>query len=204
MQENTVVNTESLTGTPLNWQKLNDFSIQVSQLGLTFCANTFFFRIANKALQQLTSAGIMQWMIDNKINALHKIKTQKEPKQLTVESLSFGFIIWLAFCGFSVVTFLGEYFYMKLSRTANALKKYLQNLKTKNRKIEVKNRRKTKRLKIVLRKKIYSQKFLKTKVIRKNKKNRFCRPRVKNRSKVGPNSKSTKAFLRAHVKQKCK
>ena len=71
---------------PLNWYRLKDFAIQVTQLGMTFCANTFFFKIAEKYLQRLTSAGIMQWMIEHETKDLCIFKT----------FLIFAFCNWLS------------------------------------------------------------------------------------------------------------
>lgn len=191
MQENVVANVESLTRTPQDWNRLKDFSIQVSQHGLSFCGNTFFFKVANKAVQRLTSAGIMQKMIDDRINALHKIKTRKKPKQLTVDSLRFGFEIWLGFCGLSTLVFLVEYLYVKLGRAAVAIKKFRESIKLKNRLKMIKKRRKIKRK---IYKKIYNRKVLKSKIVHKNKRNKAQMPAVKRLKKISKiNEKSKKA-----------
>ena len=99
-----------------NWHQIDDFSFQVSQLGFTFFSNNFFFKIANDAVQQLTSAGIMQWIIDGRVGVKIKFENLSQPTKLTVNSLSFGFIIWLGFCGFSLAAFFGEIIFAILKR----------------------------------------------------------------------------------------
>lgn len=99
-----------------HWNQLENFAIQVSELGLAFCANTFFFRIAENAIQKLTSAGIMYWLFDDEIKDSSKFQAQKNPKKLTIESLSFGFEIWFGFCGLSVAAFVGEILLVKLKK----------------------------------------------------------------------------------------
>ena len=109
IQHNTLVGYNFHMKTSKNWHQIKDFSVQVSQLGFAFFSNNFFFRIANEAVQQLCSAGIMQWMIDKQVGIKLKFETQKDPTKLTVESLSFGFVIWLGCCGFCVAAFVCEF-----------------------------------------------------------------------------------------------
>lgn len=118
--------------TSKNWHQIKDFTVQVSQLGFAFFSNNFFFQIANKAVQQLTSAGIMQWMINKQVGLKLKFETQKDPTKLTVESLSFGFVIWLGCCGICVATFVCEFcFCVKLKRNFENLIKIMKNRPTR-------------------------------------------------------------------------
>lgn len=111
-----ILNYDSRLKRPKFWYQLKDFSLEVSQLGFAFFPNNFFLKIAEKAVQHLTSAGIMFWTMENEIGSTYKFLTRKNPKRLTVENLNFGFVIWLGFCGLSVVTFFGEVLYAKLKK----------------------------------------------------------------------------------------
>lgn len=88
--------------------------MEVTQLGFAFFKNNFFFKIAEESVQQLTSAGILFWMIDNEIGLKYKFTSKKEPTKLTIENLNFGFVIWIGFCGISVIAFVCEILYRKL------------------------------------------------------------------------------------------
>ena len=112
-----------------------DFSVQVSQLGFVFQANNFYLEVANKDLQKLTSAGTMQWMIENqRLAKTLKFEIQIEPMKLTIENLSFCFVIWLGFCGLSFIAFVSEIVWVILSRKVYIGKKTTirMNFKSKN------------------------------------------------------------------------
>ncbi|KAL7015550.1 hypothetical protein ACKWTF_016514 [Chironomus riparius] len=142
--------------------------MQVTQVGLVFFDNTFFFKVANKAVQRLTAAGIMYWMIENEIKPKRTPTIQKEPKQLTLDCLSFGFEIWIGFCGLSAAVFFGEisWKYLKVIFLEKTHK--IAESKTHAEKIKIK--RKTRRMRRKLYKKLYNHKFIKAKLIRKTKK----------------------------------
>lgn len=116
IQQNAVISYNFYARLSKKWLLIKDFYFQVSQVGLAFQANNFFFNTANEAIQHLNSAGIMQWMIDRRVGTNLKLLDNKEPRKLTIESLSFGFIIWLGYCGLSFAVFVGEYLWSKLCR----------------------------------------------------------------------------------------
>lgn len=107
---------ERLTRQTLNWNEIPDYSFQVSQSGFAFAANNFFYENVDKATQQLTSAGIMDYLIKDCIPSTKNIIIDDHWSVLTVESLSFGFVIWLGCCGICVSAFAGELFFWNLGQ----------------------------------------------------------------------------------------
>lgn len=59
-------------------------------------------------VQRWISAGIIDKMIRIQMGVEFKNKKIKELKVLNVGDLSFGFIIWLLFCGASISCFIAE------------------------------------------------------------------------------------------------
>lgn len=81
-------------------------------LGFGVSTNHFIFSSADEVLRNLLPAGIPQKNYDNLLSqriGLRKIVLDiKEPKVLKIETLSFGFVIWLVTCAFSFAVFLKE------------------------------------------------------------------------------------------------
>jgi len=102
--------------TPRNWRKLKDFSFQTTQIGFAFFKNNFFHEITDNTVQQMTSAGILQRMIEMEIGRENKFDINTDPEKLNIEQLCFGFFIWLGFCGISLATFVLELFVWMLVR----------------------------------------------------------------------------------------
>ena len=55
-------------------------------------------------------------MIEMEIGRKNKFEIKTEPRKLNTEQLSFGFVIWLGFCGISFATFVVEMFVSILLR----------------------------------------------------------------------------------------
>lgn len=95
------------------WRRLKEIKWQVSQLGFWFHPNNFFFHNVDNVVQWWTATGVMNKIIQNQIGSRYRYVTSKRPQVLTMESLSFGFNIWLGFCALSVVAFIFELFWSK-------------------------------------------------------------------------------------------
>jgi len=144
-----ILNYDSRLKRPKFWHQLKDFTWEVSQLGFAFFPNNFFLKIAEKAVQHLTSAGIMFWSIENEIGVTYKFLTRKEPKRLTVQNLNFGFMIWLGFCGLSFMTFVGEVLYAKLKKLIIHIEiRTLKQLELKVRPVKIIKNVKRKRMRL--------------------------------------------------------
>lgn len=74
----------------------------------------FFGRSNIKISNALIEGGIIQYLfnylLDFEVKALEE--PPKEPKVFEVEDLKFGFMVWLAACGVSVIAFLIEVSYV--------------------------------------------------------------------------------------------
>jgi hypothetical protein len=88
-----------------------DEPILSSMAGIGMQMNHFMFEHVAKVTDRLLEAGILNNWYDwhNKmLYGMWKIDFENGPKVLTVESLSFGFVLWLGACGVSFAAFVGE------------------------------------------------------------------------------------------------
>jgi hypothetical protein len=88
-----------------------DEPILSSMAGIGMQMNHFMFEHVAKVTDRLLEAGILKNWYDwhNKmLYGMWKIDFENGPKVLTVESLSFGFVMWLGACGVSFAAFVGE------------------------------------------------------------------------------------------------
>ena len=122
---------ERLTRQTLSWNEIPDYSFQVSQSGFAFVPNNFFYENMHKATQQLTSAGMMDYLVEDCFPSTKNIVFYDHWSILTVESLSFGFVIWLGCCGICVIAFTGEIFVSILQNKIQILRQniILHNIK---------------------------------------------------------------------------
>lgn len=89
--------------------KENMLTLPVS---MVMTANHFMFRVIDDIFGWLVQAGIPQYFHNfynwYKFIRHQKSKTIEEFKSISLDSLSFGFIIWLAACGVSILVFAFE------------------------------------------------------------------------------------------------
>ena len=112
------------------WYKLPEYTFQVSQLGLVLTANHFLFENVDKMIQRLTSSGIMKFILNKCILPKVNLVVGKTSSVLTLKDLSFGFVIWLSFCGVCFCVFMFESIFWILNRK-------IENLMKKEKKLEV-------------------------------------------------------------------
>lgn len=93
---------------PCPWNKIKDFSLQVSQIGFAFPKNNYFFKNIDKIMQQLLSTGVIEHLKARYFPKVMKFKTKKNWSVLTFENLEFGFVIWLMFCALCICGFFME------------------------------------------------------------------------------------------------
>lgn len=113
---------ESARKVASNWYTYSDFIVETTQCGLGMLKNHFFLEQLDKVIQRLVQAGIMEKLIVKKIGNSKMFVSLKSPKRFSVDNLSYGFVIWLGFCGISFAAFCFELFF-KLSRCKNKKKK---------------------------------------------------------------------------------
>ena len=89
------------------WLRFSD-NFRTSTSGFGFYGSNFFFPIVDKAVQQLTDTGIVNNLVKTVLKTKIKMEKVKNAKVLLVNDLSFGFVIWLVWCGISVVIFACE------------------------------------------------------------------------------------------------
>jgi hypothetical protein len=81
-------------------------------VGVVMPPNHYLFSFITDAAQRFVEAGILQWWDDFSKFVIYKLHPTdpevNEPHVLTLEILSFGFIIWLSACGLAFVVFLCE------------------------------------------------------------------------------------------------
>jgi hypothetical protein len=124
------------------WHRIPDYSFQVSQSGLGFMPNNFFFDIINKIVQRLTPAGIIDHIIEACFRPKLMFVYHKQLKVLTVDQLSFGINIWLGFCAISICAFAAEvlvWFLKSKIRNLSKASKSCVKSKFKNAKVHPKS-----------------------------------------------------------------
>jgi len=107
-QENALNYLEYNYGKSLKWHQLKNVNFHVHQIGFFFFPNNFFLNIIDIETQRLTSAGIMNYLVNLVYKDKRSFLSIKEWKMLTMEKLQFGFVIWLCSCAVTVVVFVVE------------------------------------------------------------------------------------------------
>lgn len=113
-----------------NHVRVNERLFQVP-LGLLFLKNNFIYYLYDEVIQGLTTAGISQHLW--KIYKYDKYSVDREPLTkspsiLTLNDLSYGFIIWLVACGLAACVFIGEHAWPKNFSIKKTLSEWLRNI----------------------------------------------------------------------------
>ncbi|KAL7025525.1 hypothetical protein ACKWTF_013513 [Chironomus riparius] len=90
------------------WNKIELENIFISHQALIFHQHSFYFRMMFKTVNSLIDTGIMKHLTDNYLKQKKFIVLEEIPKSLSLNDLSFGFNIWLGFCGMSLILFFVE------------------------------------------------------------------------------------------------
>ncbi|CAG9810966.1 unnamed protein product [Chironomus riparius] len=109
-------------GYNIKWHKLPNYCISVSQSGFAFLQNNFFFRIVDETVQRLTSAGIINRLIEQCYPLKGNRFEAKAPSVLKIEDLDFGFVIWIGCCAACVACFVAESLFWMICNILKDLK----------------------------------------------------------------------------------
>lgn len=92
-------------------------------MGIEVKQNTHAFDILEETLQLIIPFGIPQHSVNiHKWKWLYKFDPeQKQPQVFSLESLSFGFVLWLGACGMSFLWFLFEFLQLWLKKQSKIL-----------------------------------------------------------------------------------
>ncbi|KAL7015538.1 hypothetical protein ACKWTF_016505 [Chironomus riparius] len=99
-----------------SWYRLTDLAVETTQSGFLMAKNNFFFQVIDTVLQKFLQAGIIDFLITERIQPGMQLAVVKEPLMLTINDLNFGFIIWLGFCGASILGFFVEILFFILKK----------------------------------------------------------------------------------------
>ena len=104
-----------------DWNQLDE-PLFTTHESFVFFDFSFYFRMLKKTIDKLIDTGVMKHLVDNHYLMRKKFgKTQKGPKVLNMNDLSFGFNIWLGFCLISIAAFVAEKIF-KLTRKPREIK----------------------------------------------------------------------------------
>lgn len=100
---------KDIFGHNMPWLILNQ-KLMVIPSGMKLPMNHFMNEYIIEAVRGLTSGGIISHLFDfhNELIYGKEVPVIKVPKVLSIEDLSFGFVIWFIACGVSVTVFLAE------------------------------------------------------------------------------------------------
>jgi hypothetical protein len=93
--------------------KLKNFRSKLAAASFLTARNSFIHVILNEILDKTIPAGIPQYLIEYHSSLIYKKYEpidDNEPRVLTVNDLSFGFVLWLGSCAVAVVGFIFELF----------------------------------------------------------------------------------------------
>lgn len=80
-------------------------------IGIGTFKNNFMSQLIEETLQRMIPAGVPQYLFEHhrwlKFGRIH-VETEIGPNVLSMDDLSFGFVLWAAVCGMSVVVFVAE------------------------------------------------------------------------------------------------
>ncbi|CAG9810907.1 unnamed protein product [Chironomus riparius] len=108
MQSMVLDHYEWSTGDSKFWLQIPDTAVQVSHVGFSMFSNNFFMQGLNEVTEHLVMSGIMDKIVRDLMGTKRKFIKGSEPQTLSIENLSFGFIIWMWFCGVCVLVFMLE------------------------------------------------------------------------------------------------
>ena len=91
-----------------HWNQLETENIFVSHQAFIFHQRSFYFRMLFKTVNSLIDTGIIKHLTDDYLRKKKFFKIEEQTKVLSLNDLSFGFIIWLCFCGISFGAFILE------------------------------------------------------------------------------------------------
>lgn len=92
----------------VSWNRIPDIVVHTSLQTFAFEKQAFYTRMMQKTVNSLVDTGIMKYLVDFYLNRVGYLKVFDIPKVLKLDDLEFGFNIWLAFCGFSLLAFMME------------------------------------------------------------------------------------------------
>ncbi|KAL7025526.1 hypothetical protein ACKWTF_013514 [Chironomus riparius] len=90
------------------WNKIELENIFISHQAFIFHQHSFYFRMMFKTVNSLIDTGIMKHLTDNYLRQKKFIVLEEIPMSLKLNDLSYGFNIWLGFCGMSLIIFFVE------------------------------------------------------------------------------------------------
>jgi hypothetical protein len=122
----TIGNFQNIPIRLLNWHQIPEYTFQVSQSGIAFHVNNFFFEIVDNIIHRLIPSGILEMKVQRCLSFIPKIVFRKRWAVLTIDRLSFGFNIWLGFCALSAIVFVCEILCWNIWRK---VKKWRENQK---------------------------------------------------------------------------
>jgi len=99
--------------------KLKRFRKDTTITALLTYKNSFIYEFLDNLLQKTIPFGIPQHLMSFHYFMLFKyyeVLNVKDPKVLTIDDLSFGFVLWLIACGISVIGFFMELLSFKLRK----------------------------------------------------------------------------------------
>ncbi|KAL7025093.1 hypothetical protein ACKWTF_013337 [Chironomus riparius] len=100
---------ESVDKKSYHWLELNNQLLFVNHYGFAYYGLTFFSTALQQTVNQFISSGILQHLFDTNYNRKFSFRfEQNSPTILTLHALAFGFYIWLATFGISIVVFIIE------------------------------------------------------------------------------------------------
>lgn len=105
--------------------------------GFEFTIGNFFYELTGGVMERIVEAGIPEHLLKFHNRILYKRKSKKKvmPQILTVNDLSFGFIIWLVACGISFLILIIELFAPKLFKILRFLSGSMLVLHTINQRL---------------------------------------------------------------------
>ena len=109
---------------PSDWHRISGYSLQVSQSGFGFMLNNYFLGVVDKLVQQLTSTGVIEYLVDSCFDESKIFPARENWSVLTMDRLSFGFNIWLGFCTISVIFFIIEILFWIFKRKIEISKNF--------------------------------------------------------------------------------
>ncbi|CAG9806656.1 unnamed protein product [Chironomus riparius] len=91
------------------WNKIELENIYVAHQAFIFHQHSFSFRILFKTVNSLIDTGVIKHLTEDYLRQKKFLKIIESRKVLDLNDLSFGFIIWLGFCGISIAAFFFEF-----------------------------------------------------------------------------------------------
>ncbi|XP_070508928.1 uncharacterized protein [Chironomus tepperi] len=102
--------------------KLKKFRNDVVLSSFLTYRNSFIYDILKEILEKIIPAGIPQYLVEYHMEQVYKKYEpieNNEPKVLTVDDLTFGFVVWLGSCGIAVLGFIYEILRFNVNKVVN-------------------------------------------------------------------------------------